>query len=203
MKEYICYQANELLKFLGNNFRIINEKVEDNFSDWCTGEVDSEHIEKFYITNKDNIKEIKEWNGLWKEIDIHFMDGKCLKLHSDNVNSDDKSLYRISKNNFFSPSFKQQGVYILSDSTLNKWLLYNKISQEQLNLITKKFCLYPTYIFKGVNEPFIENGKVCGYYGQYMKISEDKIDKALDDIKDIEMKFKIEEIVKSFECEYL
>lgn len=202
MKEYICYQANELLKFLGNNFRIINEKVEYNFSDWCTGGVDSEHIEKFYITNKDNIKEIKEWDGLWKEIDIYFTAGKCLTLHSDNINSDDKSLHRISENNFLSPNFKLQGAYILSNSTLNKWLLYNKVSQEQLNCITKKFCLYPTYIFKGVDEPLIENGEVCGHYGQYLKISEDKIDKALEDIKDIEMKLKIEAIVKSFKYEY-
>lgn len=198
MKEYICYKVDKLLEFLGNNFRIINEKVESSFSDWCTSDIDSEQIEKFYLTNKNNIQGIKEWNGIWKEVDIYLTDKTRLTLHSENVNSDDTNLIRISENNFFSPSFERQSEYILSDSELNKWLLYNGVSQKQLNQITKKFCLYPTYVFKGINEPLIENGKVCGYYGHPLKISEDKIDAALADIKDVEMRLKIETIVKSF-----
>ena len=44
MNEYICYKADKLLKLLGNAFRIINEEVEDNFSDWVTGDIDSEQV---------------------------------------------------------------------------------------------------------------------------------------------------------------
>ena len=95
MKEYICYKVDKLLEFLGNNFRIINEKVEGSFSDWCTSDIDSEQIEKFYLTNKNNIQEIKEWNGLWKEVDIYLTDKTRLTLHSENVNSDDTNLIRI------------------------------------------------------------------------------------------------------------
>lgn len=202
MKEYICYKVDELLKLLGNNFRIINEKVEDSFSDWCTSDVDSEQIEKFYVTNKDNIQKIEECNSLWEEVNIYFTDKTHLTLYSENINSDDTSFLRISSNNFFSPSFERQSNYILSDSKLNKWLLYNGVSQEQLDQIAKKFYLYPTYMFESVNEPLIKNGKVCGYYGNYLKITEDKIDEAIEDIKDIEMRFKIEAIVKSFKYKY-
>lgn len=202
MKEYICYKSDELLNLLGSAFRIINEEVEDSFSDWVTGDIDSEQIKNFYITNKDNIQKIEEWHSLWNEIDIYLKDGSEIKLHSDNINTDDKDLLRISENNFFSPSFERQSNYILANSELSQWLLYNGILQEQLDQITKKIQIYPTYVFKGVNEPLIKNGKVCGYYGHYLKISEDKIDSALADIKDAEMRLKIEVIVKSFKEEY-
>lgn len=203
MNEYICYKADKLLKLLGNAFRIINKEVEDNFSDWVTGDIDSEQVNKFYITNSDNIQKIEEWKSLWSEIDIYLKDGSKITLHSDTINSDDKNLLRISKNNFFSPSFERQSSYILANSKLNQWLLFNGVLQEQLDQITKKFQVYPTYVFEGVNEPLIENDKVCGYYGgRYLEISEDKIDKALADIKDIEMKFKIEAIIKSFKVKY-
>ena len=75
MNEYICYKADKLLKLLGNAFRIINEEVEDNFSDWVTGDIDSEQVNKFYITNSDNIQKIEEWKSLWSEIDIYLKDG--------------------------------------------------------------------------------------------------------------------------------
>lgn len=202
MKEYVCYKTDELLKYLGSSFKIINKKVEDIFSDWCTGNVDSEQVEKFYITNKDNIQKIKECNGLWKEVHIYLTDKTNITLYSDNVNSDDANLIRISENNFFSPSFKMQADYILSGSKLNKWLLYNGVSREQLNQITKKFCLYSTFIFKGVPEPLIKNGKIDGYYGSDLKLSEEEIDKVLEYIKDVEMRYKFEAIIKSFERIY-
>lgn len=145
MKEYICYKADELLKLLGKGFKIINEKVEDSFSDWVTGDVESEQVNNFYITNKDNIERIEEWSSLWSETALYLKDGTKLALYSDNINSDDKNLLRINENNFFSPSFERQSEYILADSNLNQWLLYNGVSQDQLYQITKKFKLYPTY----------------------------------------------------------
>lgn len=202
MINYKCYKANELIKLLGNNFRIVDEKVQDNFSDWCTGDVDTENVNKFYITNRDDIKKIVEWHGLWTEIVVELTDNTEVNLHSSNINSQDKSLIRIIENDFFSPSFKRQENYILANNDLDKWLSYNGIIQKQLEAISVDFSLYPTYIYKDIYEPIIKNGDICGYHCQNMRLSEDKIDKALADIKDIEMRLKIEKILKSFERAY-
>lgn len=203
LKEYICYKADELLKLLGNNFRIISKEVKYSFSGWSSDYIDSGQVEKFYITNKDNIQKIEEWDSLWSEIDIYLKDGSKFTLNSDSVNVDDKNLLRIIKNNFFSPSFEIQRNCILSNSELDQWLLYNGILQEKLDQITEKFKIYQTYVFEDINELRIKNGKSCGCYcGQDLKISEDRVNKALEDIKDIEIRLKIEAIIKSFSKVY-
>ena len=199
MINYKCYKADELIKLLGNNFHIIDEKVQDNFSDWCTGDVDTENVNKFYITNRYDIKEIIEWHGLWTVMVIKLIDNTEIKLHSSNINSQDKSLIRIVENELFSPSFKRQENYILANDNLDKWLSYNGITQKQLEAISVDFSLYPTYIYKDIYDPIIKNGEICGYHCQDMRLSEDKIDKALADIKDIETRLKIDKILKSFE----
>lgn len=202
MKEYICYKADMLIKLLGNNFRIINEEIEDNFSDLVDGSVDSKKENRYYITNMNTIQKIKEWSSLWNEINIYLTDGNKLTLHSENVNSNDNNLIRISKNNFFSPSFERQSDYILANKDLDQWLFYNGITQKQLTQITKTFQIYGTYIFKGVGEPIIEKGNVYGYYCNDMKIPENEIDKAIETINDIEMRFKIKAIIESFAIKY-
>ena len=202
MINYKCYKADELIKLLGNNFHIIDENVQDNFSDWCTGDVDTENVNKFYITNRDDIKEIIEWHSLWTEIVIKLTDNTEIKLHASNVNSEGKSLIRIVENELFSPSFKRQENYILANDNLDKWLSYNGITQKQLEAISVDFSLCPTYIYKDIYNPIIKNGEICGYHCQDMRLSENQIDKALADIKDIEMRLKIDKILKSFEKVY-
>lgn len=202
MINYKCYKAKELLDLLGDNFRIINQKVQKNFSDCVTGNTDNEKTNKFYITNRNDIQEIEEWNGLWNEIVIRLSDNTKYKLHSNNVNSDDKNLMRIINNNFLSPSFQKQDEYILANGELDQWLLYNGVSQDSLDYITISFKIYPTYIYKNIYEPIIKGGKICGCYGQEMEMTEDKIDMALSDIRDIDMRLKIERVLKSFESKY-
>ena len=198
MVRYKCYKANELINLLGNDFHIIDEKVQDSFSDWVAGDINTEYVNKFYITNMNDIKEIVEWHGLWSELVVKLIDETELKLHSNDINSQDKSFLRIIENNFISPSFERQENYILVNKDLDKWLLFNGISQDSLDNITIVFELYPTYIYKDIHEPIIKDDKICGHYGQFMELSEDKIDKALADIKDVEMRLKIERVMKSF-----
>lgn len=202
MINYKCYKSDELIKLLGNNFHIIDKYAQDNFSDWCTCNVDTENVNKFYITNRDDIKEIIEWHGLWTEIIIILIDNTEIKLHSSNINSKEKSLIRIVENELFSPSFKRQENYILTNDNLDKWLSYNGITQKQLETISVDFSLYPTYIYKDIYDPIIKNGEICGYYCQDMRLTEGEIDKALADIKDIKMRLKIDKILKSFEKVY-
>ena len=76
------------------------------------------------------------------------------------------------------------------------------LSKEQTDKVSVSFEVYPMYIFEGIKEPIIRNEKICGCYGYDMKISEDKIDKALSCIKDTEMRLKIQHILKSFHKRY-
>lgn len=202
MIDYKCYRLKELLKLLGEDFHVINKESKYIFSDWCTGDEDFKYNDKFYITTQNNIKEIIEWSSLWTKIVVKCSDDTKLELHSNNINPDDDSLLRISKNNFISPAFERQDNYILANKELDEWLLFNGVSQSSLDDISVVFQLYPTYVFKGLYEPIIENGEYRGYYGKDMKLSEDKIDKALSDIKDAEARIKFERIIKSFECKY-
>lgn len=202
MIKYKCYKADELLTLLGNEFHIIDENVQDIFSDWGTGDVDTESSNKFYITNRNDIKQIDEWHSLWEEILVKLIDGTTLKLHSSNINAKDESLLRIVENNFMSPSFERQENYILANKDFDKWLVFNGVSQDLLDNITIVFELYPTYIYKDIYEPIIRNDTICGHYGHCMELSEDRIDKAIMDIKDVEMRLKIESVMKSFTKTY-
>ena len=202
MIKYKCYKVKELLELLGNDFRIINEKVEENWCDWCCGGNDVEKTNKFYLTKRNDIKEIVEWHGLWLDIVVKLLDETSLKLHSSNINSDDKTLLRINTNNFLSPAFKRQNDYILANKDLDEWLLYNGVTEEGLDAIVVEFCLYPTFVYKDIYEPIIRNEEITGSYCTSMKIKENEIDKALKDIKDVQMRLKIERVLKSFEKKY-
>lgn len=198
MISYRCYKVDSLLTLLGNGFFILNKTVQDNFSDWVTGGVDTEGVMKFYITNLTNIQEIEEWRSLWNSTIVNLTDGTKLKFHSSNINSGNESLLRINENNCISPSFTMQENCILASNDLDDWLMFNGISKDLLDSITVGFNLNPTYIYKDIPEPVIRNNKICGCYSQSMKLTEDKIDTALSDIQDVEMRLKIESIVKSF-----
>ncbi|MBR5508989.1 MAG: hypothetical protein IKV59_02940 [Lachnospiraceae bacterium] len=202
MVYYRCYKADSLLKMLGDSFHIVNKNVQHKLLDWVNRDVNVVDNANFYITNMDNIKEIVEYNGLWNEKLIKLTDGTELKLHSSNINSNDSEMLRIVNNTFFSPSFKRQENYILANKDLDSWLLFNGITEKQLEDASETFSLSPTFVYKDVYEPVIKNGQVCGSYHHYLRLTEDEIDKALADIIDVEMRVKICMILKSFEKTY-
>ena len=189
---YRCYKEKELLDALGNEFRVINSKVQEEIDEDVMMDTN-----KFYITNKDNITEVAEYKGWWLTTVIHFDNGSKIKLNSDNINSDEKDRIRIRRNNFFSPPFKKQDGFILANEDLDIWLLFNGLTQEYLEKISTYFDLYLTYVYEGINAPIIKNGKICGGYSAPLKLAENDIDAALADIRNIEMRLKIERVLKA------
>lgn len=202
MINYRCYKAKDLIRLLGNDFYIINKNAKIISSNWVVGDSSTNIDNNYYITNKKDIKEIIEWDEFWKEITIKLSDNTQFNLYPANINSKDKSLLRIVENNFFSPTFKFQDDYILSNKELDSWLLYNGVEKEELEKITTIFYLYPTYVYEDIYEPIIENDKIIGYYCDDMKLSEKEIDMALEEITNVKTRLKIEKILKSFEKVY-
>lgn len=189
---YRCYKEKELLEALENKFQVIDSKVQEEIDEDVMAETN-----KFYITNRNNISEVLEYSGWWLTTVVCFDDGTKIKLYSDNINSDEKDRIRIRRNNFFSPPFKKQDGYILANEELDIWLLFNGLTQEYLEKISVYFDLYPTYVYEGINAPIIKNGKICGGYSAPLKLAENDIDAALADIQNIEMRLKIEKVLKA------
>lgn len=192
MITYRCYKEKELLDALGNEFRVINSKVQEEIDEDVM--VDTN---KFYITNKNNVTEVLEYSGWWLTTVVCFDDGTKIKLYSDNINSDEKDRIRIRRNNFFSPPFKKQDGFILANEDLDIWLEFNGVSRKYQEKISTYFNLYSTYVYEGINAPIIRDGKLCGGYSTPLKIAENEIDAALADIKNDEMRIKFEHVLKA------
>lgn len=196
MVKCLYYRENELIKLLKSDFKVICINSKYHYDDYSTTE------ENYYITNRNDIDTIDEWNGLWTAVNVKFTDGSKVELLSDNVNGNDKLLLRVTKNNFLSPAFRKRGEHIQVSQGLVDWLVYNEVTKEQLDSITDTFEMYPKYVFENIKHPVIEDGKVRGYTTANLELSEDIIDTALNDIQDIEMRLKLEAIIKSFKCIY-
>ena len=203
MRTYKYYDSEKLINLLGYDYKIIKLKILYSFSDWVSDGEDIEEKTKYFLTNKNNIKEIGEHEGLWTEIVVTFTDGEKAKLLSENINSQDRNALRIVENNFLSPAFLMEDNYIIVNEDLEKWLLYNNLTEKDFENISIYFNAYATYTYENIPKPIITDGKLSGYYhGDEFKLSEKDIDDALKDIQNVEMRCKIETILKSFKKRY-
>ena len=95
---------------------------------------------------------------------------------------------KITKLIWVSSNQYKRGEHIQVTQDLADWLVYNEVTEEQLDSITDTF--------ENIKHSVIENRKVRGYTTANLELSEDIIDNALNDIQDIEMRLKLEAIIK-------
>ena len=191
MKNKICYNITKLMKLLPNHeFRRVNFVQE--------GEEYYDKGDHLSFVSPD-VSSVHVWFGLFGDsMTVSLTNGEDIKLHSNNVNTHDKTLLRIGKTHYLSPEL----VFINKDwveasQELIEWIhkyavLPNDVSNldEYLDQIKRSYAIEEEITYEGVPSPS-KHGGCWGYSSNPLVLRESEIDQVLSGIDDELLREKI------------
>ncbi len=186
MRTCLCYNVAELEKLLqGYKLERIKAIIED--------EDDSRTSFEYHFVLSD-VDHVHYYTSLFTSMIINMADGTNYRALSDNVNTSDANVLRITNNDIISPKLEISGNYVEATEFLRNWLLERGITENMLNLISKSFTLYRTVTYEGI--PSISKGiRGWVYSSTDLVLDEREIEKVLNSIEDELLREKIKSIL--------
>lgn len=191
MIKYDGYKFSEIIKLIGHQFSLL--EIEYYYYDYDYDEYVKAKRPELILSTK-NIKEIKSshyFSTFWTAK----AEGEEYYLSSYKQSDKDESSV-ISENNFLSPIFKMVGSYILDNNELHKWLVFNGIDEKTLLSLKQEIEIKGKFLFRGIPNVQVEDGRTVSYSYQDLKINEDDLDKALSEISDDLIREQIRQAIK-------
>lgn len=185
MKVKICYNADVLKELLAKNgYTLTNLSVINEDEEWSSKTT-------CYYFAKTEVESVKYFYSLVTSATVILEDGTQLHMLADNVNANDKEALRIDHNDYISPKFAMDGVWIEARDVMTNWLLDHGISMETLKSNSKEFQIYDVIEYPGVSTPSQSFGSWV-YSSKHLVLDEREIETVLNSIEDELLRKKIE-----------
>ena len=185
MKVKICYNTDSIKDLLTKQgYSLVNLPVVNEDEDWSSKTT-------CYYFSKPEVKAVKYYYSFVTSATIHLADGTKLTLLADNVNVNDMEALRITNNDYISPKFAIDDVWIEATDTMTNWLVAHGVSIETLKECSKEFQIYDTIEYLGVCTPSKEFG-MWSYSSKDLVLDEREIETVLNSIEDELLRKKIE-----------
>ena len=149
------FPIKAVLKLL--NDRFVLKRVTVKWDDEAYGKSEGTRFvlcRREEVANIDNIKVCS--SGFFHDTFVYYGDGLMLKLWQDNLNVDEEH-ERYSSNKLVSPLFSLYSNSIPDDSFMHRWLVFQGITEAQLNEIATVLLIDPIYAYDGLDKKVLEN----------------------------------------------
>lgn len=186
MKTKICYNVDVLKEVLAKRgYNLVNLPIVREDEDW--GDIEGNG----HYFAKPEVKSVNYCYSFITSATVLLVDGTKLHMLADNVNARDKEALRIDHNNYLSPRFSMDDVWIEARDDVTNWMLDHGVSIEVLRKSSKEFQIYETIEYPGVSTPSKEFGS-WSYSSEPLVLDEREIETALNSIEDELLRKKIE-----------
>lgn len=186
------FPIKAVLKLL--NDRFVLKRVTVKWDDEAYGKSEGTRFvlcRREEVANIDHIKVCS--SGFFHDTFVYYGDGLMLKLWQDNLNVDEEH-ERYSSNKLVSPLFSLYSNSIPDDSFMHRWLVFQGITEAQLNEIATVLLIDPIYAYDGLDKKVLENKS--GYpttiqQGGTVYLSESEVVKVASTIEDDNLRNRI------------
>lgn len=186
MKTKICYNANVLKDILAKRgYNLVNLNIVHEDEDWGDYKTTSCYFAK------PEVKSVNYCYSFITNATLLLHDGTQIHMLADNVNANDLTAVRIDHNDYLSPRFSMDDVWIEARDVITNWLIAHGVSKEILQENIKQFEIYETIEYPGVSTPSKEFGS-WAYSSKNLVLDEREINTALNSIEDELLRKKIE-----------
>lgn len=186
MKIKICYNADVLKELLAKQgYNLVNLDIVNEDEEWGSSNATS-----FYFA-KPEVKSVNYFYSFITSATLILNSGTKLHMLADNVNVNDKEALRIDHNDYISPKFSMNGVWIEARDVITNWLLDHSVDMEILKANSKEFQIYDIIEYPGVSTPSNEFGS-WSYSSEHLVLDEREIEVVLNNIEDELLRKKIE-----------
>lgn len=185
MKVKILYDVLGLLELLTDRgFDFTKIPTKDEWED------DMKQGHSYYFS-KPEVVSIDYWHSLCTTAIIHLEDGQSIQALGSNITSNNPHSVALNQNDFISPILRYNGKYIEATEIVDKWLISQGISQEQLSYCSHEEAFYETITYTGVPTPSLRFGSWT-YSSEDLVLSENEIQETLQSIDNVLLRKKIE-----------
>mgnify|MGYP000768844491 FL=1 len=190
--DWRVFPIKEVLKLL--NDRFVLEQVTVKWDDETSGKSEGTRFVLCHREEVANIDHIKVCSsGFFHDTFVYYGDGLMLKLWQDNLNVDEEH-ERYSSNKLVSPLFSLYSDSIPDDSFMHRWLVFQGITEAQLNEIATVLLIDPIYAYDGLDKKVLKSDD--GYptmiqQGGTVYLSESEVIKAASAIEDDNLRNRV------------
>lgn len=190
--DWRVFPIKEVLKLL--NDRFVLEQVTVKWEDETSGKSEGTRFVLCHREEVANIDHIKVCSsGFFHDTFVYYGDGLMLKLWQDNLNVDEEH-ERYSSNKLVSPLFSLYSDSIPDDSFMHRWLVFQGITEAQLNEIATVLLIDPIYAYDGLDKKVLKSDD--GYptmiqQGGTVYLSESEVIKAASAIEDDNLRNRV------------
>lgn len=190
--DWRVFPIKEVLKLL--NDRFVLEQVTVKWDDETSGKSEGT---RFVLCHREEVASIDHIkvcsSGFFHDTFVYYGDGLMLKLWQDNLNVDEEH-ERYSSNKLISPLFSLYSDSIPDDSFMHRWLVFQGITEAQLNEIATVLLIDPTYAYDGLDKKVLKSDD--GYptmiqQGGTVYLSESEVIKAASAIEDDNLRNRV------------
>lgn len=190
--DWRVFPIKEVLKLL--NDRFVLEQVTVKWDDETSGKSEGT---RFVLCHREEVASIDHIkvcsSGFFHDTFVYYGDGLMLKLWQDNLNVDEEH-ERYSSNKLVSPLFSLYSDSIPDDSFMHRWLVFQGITEAQLNEIATVLLINPIYAYDGLDKKVLKSDD--GYptmiqQGGTVYLSESEVIKAASAIEDDNLRNRV------------
>lgn len=190
--DWRVFPIKEVLKLL--NDRFVLEQVTVKWDDETSGKSEGT---RFVLCHREEVASIDHIkvcsSGFFHDTFVYYGDGLMLKLWQDNLNVDEEH-ERYSSNKLISPLFSLYSDSIPDDSFMHRWLVFQGITEAQLNEIATVLLIDPIYAYDGLDKKVLKSDD--GYptmiqQGGTVYLSESEVIKAASAIEDDNLRNRV------------
>jgi hypothetical protein len=167
-----------------HGYQLVNLPVTNEDEDFAT------KTNGYYFAKSDVVS-MYYYHSFGTSATITLADGTKLHMLSNNINSNDKSALRIDHNDYVSPKFVMDDVWIEARDVMTRWLVDHGVPIEILKESSREFQIYETIEYPGVPTPSKEFGR-WSYSSEALVLNETEIETALNSIENELLRKKIE-----------
>lgn len=190
--DWRVFPIKEVVKLL--NDRFVLEQVTVKWDDETSGKSEGT---RFVLCHREEVASIDHIkvcsSGFFHDTFVYYGDGLMLKLWQDNLNVDEEH-ERYSSNKLISPLFSLYSDSIPDDSFMHRWLVFQGITEAQLNEIATVLLIDPIYAYDGLDKKVLKSDD--GYptmiqQGGTVYLSESEVIKAASAIEDDNLRNRV------------
>lgn len=190
--DWRVFPIDKVLKRLNDKF--VLERVTVKWDDETYGKSEGSRFvlcRREEVANIDHIKVCS--SGFFHDTFVYYGDGLMLKLWQDNLNVDEEH-ERYSSNKLVSPLFSLYSNSIPDDSFMHRWLVFQGVTEAQLNEIATVLLIDPIYAYDGLDNKVLESNDghpTAIQQGGTVYLSEAEVVKVASSIEDDSLRNRV------------